>query len=206
MSLATPAEVATAQEVATAREVTTARQPRRAQRPASGTAWQPWLAYFAVTGMVAGILWWLLAPGGAFYGDGRDYEVWFPRDATLAALLVLGGISSAVLALRGRFLPRQSSAETVEKPSPALFAALLVGGVAASVIAWRTGVFAGDLFQTPPENMANPSMVFSLRSPSVLILWPLACSAVVFLRRLFAYAFAGGPAVETVPSRSAHTG
>lgn len=186
-----------------------ARDRRRTQHSSAGTPWQPWLAYLFGTGVLSGILWWLLAPGGAFYGEGTDYHVWFPRDAVLAGLLLVGGIASAVLALRGTFLPRRSRPAAAdparEKPSRALFAALVVGGFAASVIAWRTGVFAGDLFQTPPENMASPSMVFSLRSPSVLLLWPLATTAVIFFRQLIAYSFTS-PADETMQVPKPHNG
>lgn len=167
-------------------------------RAAVGNPWQSWLAWFVAAGFAAGVLWWLLAPGGAFYADSADYAVWFPRDATLAALMVVAGIASAVLALRGQFLPKRRRRAMADKPARTLFAALVVGGFAASVIAWRTGVFAGDLFHTPPEPMASPSMVFSLRSPTVLILWPLASSAAVFVRQLISYSFTSGPAAETM--------
>lgn len=173
---------------------------RARARAAASNPWQTWLAYFAVSGFAAGVLWWLLAPGGAFYGAGTDFAVWFPRDATLAALLVLAGVLSAVLALRGQFLLKRRRKSIADKPSRALYVALVVGGLAASVLAWRTGVFAGDLFQTPPENMPSPSMVFSLRSPTVLILWPLTTSVVVFLRQLVAYSFTSGPAAGSMPT------
>ena len=68
--------------------------------------------------------------------------------------------------------------------------ALLVSGLAGSVLAWRIGVFAGDLFQTVPENLPSPSMIFSLRSPSVLLLWPLASAAVLFVVHFIGYYFA----------------
>lgn len=171
---------------------------RTRTRASAGNPRQSWLAWFVATGFVAGVLWWLIAPGGAFYGDGTDFTIWFPRDFTLAALMVVAGLVSAALALRGQFLPQRRRKNTSEKPSRTLFAALVVGGFAASVLAWRTGVFAGDLFHTPPENMASPSMVFSLRSPTVLILWPLASCAVVFVRQLIAYSFTSGPAAETM--------
>lgn len=155
--------------------------------------WRRWLAFSAVAGVAAGILWWLLAPGGALYGDGKDFEVWLPRDATLGLLMLVAGILSAVLVLRGRRKTARQGSAPASGTETALMAALVVGGFAGSVIAWRMGVFAGDLFHTPPDNMANPSIVFSLRSASVLILWPLASVAVVFVSTLVSYSFFPAP-------------
>lgn len=183
----------------------TRRETHRYSSALAGTAWQPWLAYFVFTGMGTGILWWLLAPGGAFYGDGNDFKMWFPRDAVLAGLMVVAGAASAVVALRGQFLPRRGKNQGTN-PSRALFAVLVLGGFLASVIAWRTGVFAGDLFQTPPANMPSPSVVFSLRSPSVLVLWPLASSVVVFAGKFMDYYSRPGPTLETMQGSSPPTG
>ncbi|WP_315915035.1 hypothetical protein [Arthrobacter sp. lap29] len=166
--------------------------PRSAQRAhASGTLWSKsnkafwrrWLAITLVLGAVMGVAWFVLAPGGAIYGDGSDYDSWFPRDAALALLMLVAGVVASVLLLRqGRKTPRiwTTAAPTL---------ALLVGALAGSVLAWRTGVFAGDLFHTLPENLGNPSIVFSLRSPSVLLIWPLTSAAVLFLTHLFGYYF-----------------
>ncbi len=163
---------------------------------AASTSWSGWPAFFAVTGAGAGILWWLVAPGGAFYGDGTDFQVWLPRDASLALLLTAAGVLTAVRSLRWPRGPRswrgrwgRRGPGPAESPSLPLYIGLLLGSLAASVLAWRIGVFAGDLFQTPPDNMAHPSMVFSLRSPTVLILWPLSASAVIFASKLLAYSF-----------------
>lgn len=155
--------------------------------------WGRWLAVFGLAGSAAGVLWWLAAPTGAFYGDGKDYDAWFPRDAVLALLLTLAGLGIGLLALRARRRRRRSGDGTV-LPEGILVFILTVGGLAGSVIAWRMGVFAGDLFGSPPSPMENPSMVFSLRSGPVLVLWPLASVLVVFLQSLYSYAFL--PAAE----------
>ena len=179
--------------------------PHRHGGARASSPWSGWLAFFAATGAGAGILWWLLAPGGAFHGDGTDFKVWLPRDAALAVLLIVAGVLTAVRALRGwRALggvrgPRRPPA--AETPSLPLYFGLLLGALAGSVLAWRIGVFAGDLFQTPPENMAHPSMVFSLRSPTVLILWPLSTSAVIFASKFFAYSFLPEPRAEPLHGR-----
>ncbi|MDJ0313235.1 hypothetical protein [Arthrobacter sp. H35-D1] len=153
-----------------------------------GMMWGRWLAVFGITGAAAGILWWLAAPTGAFYGDGKDYIEWFPRDAVLALLLTLAGVGAGLLALWTRRRRRRNGDGTVV-PEGVLVLVLAVGGLAGSVLAWRMGVFAGDLFGSPPSPMENPSMVFSLRSGPVLVLWPLASVLVLFLRSLYSYAF-----------------
>lgn len=183
-----------AQRIGEKRRGASTRSAQRLARTADTRAvWRRWLAFSAVAGVAAGILWWLLAPGGAFYGDGKDFEVWLPRDATLGLLMLVAGILSAVLVLRGRRKTARQGSAPASGTETALMAALAVGGFAGSVIAWRIGVFAGDLFHTPPDNMANPSIVFSLRSASVLILWPLASIAVVFVSTLVSYSFFPAP-------------
>lgn len=162
---------------------------RQARSTGTGGVWRRWLGFSAVTGVGAGVLWWMLAPGGAFYGEGKDFEVWFPRDATLSGLLLLAGILTAVLVRRGRRRSTQSGDSSASSSEGILLLAVAVGGLVGSVIAWRIGVFAGDLFHTPPNNMASPSMVFSLRSASVLVLWPMASLLIIFIANLLSYAF-----------------
>ncbi len=165
---------------------------RRRRRSQAGAPWGAWALLFAATGMGAGVIWWFAAPGGAFYGSGTDYEVWLPRDLTLGLLLLAAGVATGVLALRGWRVPRGGA-----KLSLRLYFGLVLGALAGSVLAWRIGVFAGDLFQTPPANMANPSIVFSLRSPTVLLLWPLATSVLVVLAQLAGMSMGEEPASET---------
>lgn len=153
----------------------------------TGALWRRWLGRSAVAGAVAGMVWWMAAPSGAFYGDGNDAAAWFPRDAVLGLLLALAGAAAAVLALRGQRGPSLNS-DDAAVPVGFLLATVAVGGLLGSVIAWRMGVFAGDLFQRPPSPMANPSMVFSLRSAVVLLFWPLASALVVFSRSIYSYA------------------
>ncbi|ALE07676.1 hypothetical protein AL755_08320 [Arthrobacter sp. ERGS1:01] len=151
--------------------------------------WQRWLLGSALAGIGWGVVWWLAAPGGAFYGNGTDYAVWLPRDLMLGAISVLAGFAMGVLLVRAADRPGGRAGAVTR------LLAATVGGLLGSVIAWRIGVFAGDLFHTPPANMPNPSIVFSLRSSSILLLWPLAAAAVVFVHTFVSYAF--------VPSRSA---
>ena len=80
-------------------------RPRRALGPAAVPVWRSSLALSAVAGPAAGILWWLAAPGGAFYGGGTDINLWFPRDAVLALLLALAGVCTALFSLRARRRP-----------------------------------------------------------------------------------------------------
>ncbi|WP_146238873.1 hypothetical protein [Arthrobacter livingstonensis] len=162
-------------------------RPRRAMATAQAAGWQRWFALSSGAGVVLGILWWLAAPGGAFYGEGKDYTIWVARDLVLAGLGVLAGLTAAVLLVRAAARHGGGAGAT------ARLLAAAAGGLLGSVLAWRLGVFAGDLFQTPPDNLPNPSMVFSLRSASVLLLWPLVTTAVVFLYTFLAYSFVPAP-------------
>ncbi|WP_449372506.1 hypothetical protein [Arthrobacter psychrolactophilus] len=159
--------------------------------PEGSTAlWRRGITSSVLTGIGAGILWWLLAPGGAFYGAGTDFFSWLPRDAVLAGLLIVAGALSAVLTMR-RPRPRRRRASFSNQPGDTRLRViiLLLSGFLGAVIAWRMGVFAGDLFQTPPENMPHPSMVFSLRSGPVLLFWPLTSALVVWIWTLISYSF-----------------
>src|SRR5687767_12715115 len=82
-----------------------ARSSRRRQR--SPRSWR-WLAGIVGSGVPAGVLWWLLAPGGlnlvtgdAALASGTNTEVWLPRDLVLAGLFLGAGCLVAVL-LAGR--------------------------------------------------------------------------------------------------------
>lgn len=167
--------------------------------------WRSGLSFAVLTGMVVGVLWWLLAPGGAFYGKGTDATIWLPRDAVLGILLALAGAFSAMVTMRTSSQSRPPSRRSSQRRRRALGSAtkhaaapmaiviLAVSGLVGSVVAWRMGVFAGDLFQTPPENMPNPSIVFSLRSGPLLLLWPLLATVVLFVWSLLSYAFVPSP-------------
>ncbi|ALO67413.1 hypothetical protein AS189_14090 [Arthrobacter alpinus] len=154
-------------------QMTPSTRSRKTNR--SAAVWQRWMRVSLALGAVMGVAWFVLAPGGAIYGDGKDYATWFPRDLALAALMLVAGVLSAVLLLR------QGRKTALIWGSASSTLALLVAGLAGSVLAWRIGVFAGDLFQTVPDNLPSPSMIFSLRSPAVLLLWPLASAAVLFV-------------------------
>lgn len=159
-------------------------------REGSGTLWRRGITSSVLTGIVAGILWWLLAPGGALYGAGTDFFSWLPRDAVLAGLLIVAGALCAVFTMRHpRARRRRASSQKQLEDTRLRVIILLLAGFLGAVVAWRMGVFAGDLFQTPPENMPHPSMVFSLRSGPVLLFWPLTSALVVWIWSLISYSF-----------------
>jgi hypothetical protein len=56
----------------------------------------------------------------------------------------------------------------------------LAGGLAGAVVAWQTGVLSGRLWGPPVDAAINGSVAFSLRSLSVLLLWPTATAVSVF--------------------------
>lgn len=138
----------------------------------------PWTWFFAAAagGVPTGVVWWLLAPGGMnlitrnpSFGDGTNPAVWLPRDLTLGALLVFAGCLMAVFLTDKRGQARQAA-----------FLLSLGGGLIGAVIAWQTGLLAARLWDVPVDTATNPSVAFSLRSFSVLILWPAATAVSVF--------------------------
>ncbi|HKS00032.1 MAG TPA: hypothetical protein VJS86_00025 [Arthrobacter sp.] len=139
-----------------------------------------WVAGIIVAGIPAGLLWWLLAPGGrnlisgnAALASGTNSQGWLPRDLVLAALFVLAGCVVAVL-LSGR---RDGGTRRMLLLSVAASAA-------AAVLAWQTGVLAGGWLGGPQDTSANASVAFSLRSLTVLVLWPAAVAAAFFVLRI----------------------
>ncbi|MET1086361.1 MAG: hypothetical protein ABWY04_04450 [Arthrobacter sp.] len=143
---------------------------------------QPWamLVLPAVAGIPAGILWWLLAPGGLnlitrdpVLGDGAHPQVWLPRDLTLAGVLVFAGCLLAV------FLADKKRAD----PQASLVLGL-AGGLCGAVVAWQVGVFSATFFGPEVDATANASIAFSLRALPVLLLWPAATAISVFVLEL----------------------
>ncbi|MBT2567055.1 hypothetical protein J7I84_11235 [Arthrobacter sp. ISL-85] len=142
----------------------------------------PWslLLVPAAAGVPAGLLWWLLAPGGLnlitrdpALASGTVPMVWLPRDLTLAGLLVLAGCLLAVFLADGK------------RPYPqAALLAGLAGALAGSVVAWGTGILAARLWGPAVDASANASIAFSLRAWPVLLLWPAATAVSVFILEL----------------------
>lgn len=139
-----------------------------------------WVLLTAAGGILVGAAWWLLAPGGAFFGNGTDYTIWPVRDFTLGGLGTLAGLATAVT-----LLPRAQQRGSMAK----LFAAL-AGGLLGSVIAWQLGLFAGHVFHPQPANVPSLSIAFSLRAPSILLIWPFVTALVIFAYTLVGQLFA----------------
>jgi hypothetical protein len=143
----------------------------------------PWAAGIAASGIPAGLLWWLLAPGGlnlvsgnAALASGTNTEVWLPRDLVLAGLFVFAGCLVAVL-LTGR----------KDAGSRRMLAASVAASGAAAVIAWQSGVLAGLWFGGSQDTSVSASVAFSLRSYTVLLLWPAAVAAGYFAISLLSF-------------------
>lgn len=149
-------------------------------RPARRLPWSLLLVP-AAAGIPAGLLWWLLAPGGLnlitrdpALSSGTFPLVWLPRDLTLAGILVLAGCLLAVFLSDGK------------RPDPqAALLAGLAGGLAGSAVAWGTGVLVARLWGPAVDASANASIAFSLRAWPVLLLWPAATAVSVFVLELF---------------------
>jgi hypothetical protein len=143
---------------------------------------KPWalLAVPALAGVPAGILWWLLAPGGLnlitrdpALATGANPAVWLPRDLTLAGIMLFAGCLLAVFLADGK------------RPNPqAALLLCLAGALAGSLLAWQTGMLAARLWGPVVDTTANASIGFSLRSVPVLLLWPAAAAVSAFVLEL----------------------
>ncbi|MFI5084368.1 MAG: hypothetical protein ACHP7K_00405 [Actinomycetales bacterium] len=133
-----------------------------------------WFSSPAAAGVLVAVLWWLLAPGGAFYGAGTNTADWLPRDLVLGLLGAAAGIATACFLLPQR---RLRSAWTK------ILAAVL-GCCAGSVIAWQLGTFAGSIWGPAAASGTSDSVAFSLRSYAVLAVWPGVCALILFLTTL----------------------
>lgn len=142
----------------------------------------PWamLAVPALAGIPAGILWWVLAPGGLnlitrdpALGTGGNPAAWLPRDLVLGGLLLFAGCLVAVFLLDGRRPHRRA----------ALLLAL-AGGLLGALLAWQSGMVAARLWGPSEDSSANASIAFSLRAWPVLLMWPAATAASVFVLEL----------------------
>lgn len=121
-------------------------------------------------GVPAGLLWWLLSPGGALYGAGTDAETWLFRDLVLALIEVVFGLLTGALMLR----------RAAASGAALAVLAVLSGCVAASAIAWQSGMWFASLATPPVAETVLESVEFSLRSYGVLPLWPATAALVVF--------------------------
>lgn len=146
-----------------------------------------WFAAAAAAGIPVGLLWWLLAPGGLnlitrdpALGDGTNTAVWLPRDLTLAGLFVFAGCLLAV------FLTDKS-----RRAGQRDLILALAGSLAGAIIAWQAGVFSAQLWGPPADTSINASVAFSLRSLSVLLLWPAATAIAAFAFSILTPAKAG---------------
>ncbi|WP_394941050.1 hypothetical protein [Psychromicrobium sp. YIM B11713] len=130
-----------------------------------------WFSSTAAAGIVVGLLWWLLAPGGAFYGKGTDTSIWLPRDLMLGLLCLLAGIVTGAL-----LIPQRK-----HRGSWVKLVAAVLGAALGGVVAWLLGTFAGVLWGPSTSGSVSESVAFSLRSYAVLVLWPFACALVFFV-------------------------
>lgn len=141
-----------------------------------------WLVLPAASGVVAGLLWWLLAPGGLNLvsgnpelADAANTDSWLPRDLVLAGLMLLAGCLTGVL-LDGKLQDGNAARR---------LAFALIGGALGAVIAWMVGLLAAQLLGPAPDPALGPGFGFTLRSYAVLVLWPAAIAFITFVLALF---------------------
>jgi hypothetical protein len=133
------------------------------------------------TGLLVGVLWWLLAPPFAVemvagelqpsepVGESRfGADAWFAMIAGVAGVLI-----ALVIFTRHRHRPI------------ATVCTLAVAGLFGSVVAWRLGVLLGpDPINGAPEDIADGTeLVFplSLGATGLLLMWPITAVGSVLL-------------------------
>lgn len=141
-----------------------------------------WLVLPAASGVLLGVLWWFLAPGGInlitgnpALGDANNPDTWLPRDLVLAGLVLVAGCFTGVMLdgkLQGPSVGRR-------------LAFALLGGVLGSIVAWLVGLLAAQVFGPAPNPALGPGYGFTLRSYAVLLLWPAATAFITFVLSLF---------------------
>ncbi|MET4542478.1 hypothetical protein ABIE37_004289 [Arthrobacter bambusae] len=141
-----------------------------------------WLVLPPAAGVLLGVLWWLLAPGGLnlvsgnpALADAANPESWLPRDLVLAGLVLVAGCFTGVMLdgkLQGHNVGRRLT-----------FA--LVGGALGGIVAWLVGLLTAQLFGPAPNPALGPGYGFTLRSFAVLVLWPAATAFITFVLALF---------------------
>ncbi len=151
-----------------------------------GPAWL-WFVVPAVSGVLLGIAWWLLAPGGAnlltgdpALADPVEPLTRLPRDLVLAALLLLAGCFTAVWL---------DSSRSDNGRGLRTFLAI-AGGLAGSAAAWQVGLLAAQWWGpsgAPPAGEEG----FTLRSVVVLLVWPCTLAVLAFLYNLIALLSSG---------------
>jgi hypothetical protein len=148
-------------------------------QPRSTPQW--WLAAIPLAGIPLGLLWWVLAPTGVnlLSGDpelasGTNPDGWLPRDLVLAGLFLFAGCLTGVLL----------SGKGTYGPGIRNLVLAIAAGALGAVIAWRVGMLAGEWWGRDEDTSANASIAFSLRSYSVLLIWPAATALAVFVVNL----------------------
>ncbi len=155
-------------------------------QPDAATRWRSrdalWLVLPAAAGVVIGILWWILAPGGGNLVSGNpelanpaNPDSWLPRDLVLAGLMLVAGCVTGLMLdgkLQGTGVGRR-------------LALALAGGAAGAAVAWVVGLVAAQLWGPAPDPSLGADYGFTLRSYAVLVLWPGAIAFVTFVLALF---------------------
>lgn len=141
-----------------------------------------WLVIPAVSGVLTGLLWWVLAPGGLNVLSGNpalanpsNPDSWLPRDLVLAGIMLVAGCAAG-LALDGKLNDTGAGRR---------LGFALGGGAVGAAVSWGVGLLAAQLWGAAPDPSLGPEYGFTLRSYAVLLLWPGATAFVTFVLALF---------------------
>ncbi|MBJ2122150.1 hypothetical protein I6N91_14295 [Arthrobacter sp. MSA 4-2] len=154
--------------------------PNRTAAPPVGLLW--WAGSTAVLGIVLGVFWWLGAPGGILFGDGRLPGTWLLRDLTLAGLELVAGV--AVGTVLARRLGRPGGLRRLL----AAVGGSILGSLLAVLVGTALGAWIG-----PHGSPEIPGSGFGLHSPGAAAIWPAAAALIVFAAALFDWLQRGRP-------------
>jgi hypothetical protein len=136
-------------------------------------------------GLVAGVVWWWLAPtGDVVLQDGslfavEDPEVLAGQDVIFALVTAVAGVAVGVWV----------SARSDDRPVQRLAAALPAGQLGA-LVAWQIGRLLGPDVPTDPGVDAFPAPL-DLHALGLLATWPALTATVVFVGLFVAGGFSG---------------
>ena len=141
-------------------------------------------AYVALTGPVAGLLWWGQAPklskqsmARILAGSGAPFNALIGADSWFLLVAALAGAACATVVV------------LVRGVGPGLLAGLAIGGAAGAVIADRVGYLAGrghtvaamHAVGISTSGTAGNVLDFKVRAVGVMVAWPIAAILVFVL-------------------------
>lgn len=136
-----------------------------------------WFVCSLLGGVVVGVLWWLISPGGLWGVSVMEYEYNAGRDSVFVLLNVFAGLCGFVC-----LLFRKDCSEFVK-----IFVAVVSASLG-SLTAWVVGIFLGSYFvsvSSAPDLFKD----FTLLARGGVVLWPFLVVFLYFVYSFFRFFF-----------------